>query len=93
MTAVSSMHEQVHERTNEQRQIDERTQEVRPVLGEDKQSGDHQEADQDEPCRRGEKSASRLIVMAQLIMQRVFLQRHGMLPSQRSDVIRMRRPG
>jgi hypothetical protein len=43
MTAVSSMHEQVRERTNEQRQIDERTQDVGTVFFEQENADNDQE--------------------------------------------------
>jgi hypothetical protein len=74
VTAVSSMHEEVHEGANQKRYVDESTQDVCPVLGKEQHAGDRQKADQDEARRRGKKTASRLIAVARVVMLR-----HGFL--------------
>jgi hypothetical protein len=47
MVAVATvMHEHVHQQASEQRQPDQKTEHVRPVLGEQQRAGDDQESDQ-----------------------------------------------
>ena len=64
VTAMSSMHEEVHEGANQKRYVDESAQDVCPMLGKQEQAGDRQKADQDEARRRGKKTTSRLIAVA-----------------------------
>jgi hypothetical protein len=45
VTAMSAVHEQVHEWTQEERQPDQRTQNVSAVLGEQKRSGNDEKAE------------------------------------------------
>jgi len=40
VTAVPMMHEYVHKRTGEERQPDQHTEDVRPMLGEQQGTGD-----------------------------------------------------
>jgi hypothetical protein len=68
VTAMSAVHEYVHQRAQENRQPDEGAQDVGAVLGEQQQPGNNQKADQHQPRRRGEKAA--LIAMAIMIVQR-----------------------
>jgi len=48
VTTVSSMHEEVHERAKEERQVNERAQDVGAVLGKQKRAGNDDKPDQDE---------------------------------------------
>jgi len=50
MSAVSSMHEHVHSDAAERHQPDQRTKDVRAVLGEQKRTCDDEKTDQDESC-------------------------------------------
>jgi hypothetical protein len=85
------MHEQMHERTSEKGEEDEYAPDVSPMFGEQKRTGDHDEADQNEPRSGGQKVASRLILVV-----RVTVQRHCVLLLDNSPVrnsIRCRRHG
>src|SRR5215475_10138989 len=68
VSAVSPMHEYVHQRAQEKRQPDECTQHMGAVLGEQQHPRNNQKADQHQPCRRGEKAT--LIAMAIVVVQR-----------------------
>jgi hypothetical protein len=71
MIAVSSMHEQVHERTNEQRQIDERTQDVGTVFCEQENADNDQEPEQnDAKSHRRERAAFSRRLLVWMVMQR-----------------------
>src|SRR5438046_3118971 len=67
MTAVAAMHEEVHERTQEQWQVNEHTKNVRPVFSEQERSTNQQEPDKYEPCWRGEKVSLWCIMMGRVI--------------------------
>jgi len=47
-----SVHEEVHERTGEERQPDQQPENVGPVLGEQERAGNGQEAEQDQAALR-----------------------------------------
>jgi len=48
MTAMTIMHEQVHERTSEKNQVGEQAKKVRGVLSDQEEAGNEQKSDQDE---------------------------------------------
>ena len=68
VTTMSAVHEYVHQRAQEKRQPDERTQDMGAVLGEQQRAGNDEEAEQNESRRRGKKTT--LIAMAGVIMHR-----------------------
>ena len=70
ITTVSAVHEQVHEWTQKERQLDQRTQNVSAVLGEQKRTGNDEKAEQDEPSSRSQKTSLRLISIVRMIMKR-----------------------
>lgn len=80
MTTVSAVHEHVHERTQKQGQPDQGAQNVSPVLGEQKGSGDDEKAEQYYPCSRSQKAALRSTLMVRVIMKR-----HAVLPFSAGD--------
>jgi hypothetical protein len=63
MTAVTSMHEEVHERTREDRQPNEEAPDVCAMLREKKGSGDEDEAEQHEPDARRQEAPARFILL------------------------------
>jgi hypothetical protein len=67
---MSPVHEHVHERAREQREPNQDTQDVGPVLGKEKGTSDDEEADQDEPGSRGQKASLRLISIDWVVMHR-----------------------
>jgi hypothetical protein len=52
MTAMSAVHEYVHQRAQEKRQPDECTQDMGTVLGEQQRAGNNEKSDKHEPCSR-----------------------------------------
>jgi hypothetical protein len=51
VTTVPAVHEDVHQRAQEKRQPDERTQDMGAVLGEEQRAGNDEEAQQNESRR------------------------------------------
>jgi hypothetical protein len=64
------VHEHVHERASEQREPNQETQDVGPVLSKEKRAGDDEESDQDEPGSRRQKASLRLILIDRVVMHR-----------------------
>ncbi len=51
VTAVTAVHEEVHEGTGREQQVAHDAEHARPVLGEQKEGRDHQESEQRQPGR------------------------------------------
>lgn len=55
VAVVAVMHEQVHQRTGQQRKKDERAEQMSPMLHPKIHASDGEETDQDQPRSRGQK--------------------------------------
>ena len=58
VTAMPMMHEYMHKGTSEERQPDEQTENVRPVLGEQECTGDSGKPNEHKSRARGQKAAA-----------------------------------
>src|SRR5215469_8182689 len=67
---VSTVHEEVHERTGEKRQPNEKAGQMGAVLAQQKHTGDNDKAEQREPDRRSQETPLRFVVMTWVIMNR-----------------------
>jgi hypothetical protein len=67
MTAVTAMHEDVHERACEERQPNKDAEDVGAMLGEQENAADDQKPDQDEPRSRRYEAGSRILVCRMIV--------------------------
>jgi hypothetical protein len=70
VTAMSAVHEHVHERANEHRQPNEYSEDMSPVLGKQERASDDRKPDEDESCRRREETALGVVLVVRMIVQR-----------------------
>jgi hypothetical protein len=61
------MHEQVHQRTCEQKEPWQRPEDMGAVLGNKEKSANSEEADQDNPGSRGKKAPLRPVPIAEIV--------------------------
>jgi hypothetical protein len=66
---VPAVHEKVHQRAGEKRQLDENTPEMSAVLGQQERAGDDDETEQRQPDVRSEKTSLRLVSMPGVIVE------------------------
>jgi hypothetical protein len=62
------MHEEVHERAGQQRQKNQRAQDVGTVLGEQKRTADDEKPDEDKPGARRDEARARLRPLAGMVV-------------------------
>jgi hypothetical protein len=77
--SMPAVHEEVHQRAEEERQVDEDPQHVSLVLGEEEDTGNDQEAEQNKPRWRQEVSVRPTSVL--------FMHNHGVLLSIRPGCV------
>jgi hypothetical protein len=68
MPTVAAMHEDVHERTCEQRQPNKNSEDVGAVLGEQEHATNDQECDQNEPRSRRQEAALSMVLACGMTM-------------------------
>jgi hypothetical protein len=66
--SMPAVHEEVHQRTEQERQVDEGTQHVSLVLGEEEDTGNGQETKQDKPRARRQEASGRAILVLRVLM-------------------------
>jgi hypothetical protein len=79
---MSAVHEEVHQRAEEERQVDEDAQHVSLVLSEEQDSGNDQEAEQNKPRSWRQEASARLHLLLC-----VFTHGHGTLLPTLADVV------